>query len=145
MPALFFHKFWHIIGDGVTYTILSLLNDKLDPSFLNKTYIAFIPKIKNPKTIKDYQPISLCNIIFKIVTKTIANRLKNVLSDIIHNTQNAFIVRKLIIDNALLAFKAFHFINKKRNSNKFDMSKVYDRVEWSFLKGMMNKMRFPEP
>lgn len=85
MPALFFKKFWHIIGHDVLTTVLDVLNNNVDLSQLNHTHICLIQKIKKPKTQpKDYRPISLCNIIIKIVTKTIAYGLKMVLLDIIH-------------------------------------------------------------
>ena len=66
----------------------------------------------------DFRPISLCNVIFKIITKTIANRLKLILSDIIGKFQSAFVPERLIIDNALLTFESFHYMRKKKKKKK---------------------------
>lgn len=85
----------------------------------------------------------MCNVIIKIVTKTIANRLKPVLPNLISDTQSAFVPGRLIFDNSLLAFELFHAM--KNNSSKkarsfalkLDMSKAYDCVEWSFLKSIL--------
>lgn len=86
IPALFFKNFWHVIDNDVLHTILVVFNDNLEPSYLNKTHIVLIPKISNPKNTKDFRPISLHNMIFKIITKTITNKLKLILPNIIHQT-----------------------------------------------------------
>jgi len=67
-----------------------------------------------PKLASDFWPISLCNVISKIILKTIANRLKLILPDIIGKYQSAFVPGRLITDNALLAFESFHWMTKKR-------------------------------
>lgn len=76
MHALFFKIFWHIIDQDVLHTVLDILNNKMDPSSINATHIILIPKVHIPKCTKNYHPISLCNVIFKLMTKIIANRLK---------------------------------------------------------------------
>lgn len=125
---------------------MSVLNDGVSPDVLNHTYIALIPKIKIPRGPADFRPISLCNVAFKIITKTIANRLKLVLPDILDSTQSAFMPGRLITDNALLAYEIFHFmkhnkaVSKGSYAFKLDMSKAYDRVEWDFLEGVMLKL-----
>ena len=76
MNALFYQKFWHIIGDNVVNAVLDFLNTShLDPD-LNYTHIVLIPKIKSPERMSDFRPISLCNVIYKIISKVLANRLK---------------------------------------------------------------------
>ena len=127
--------FWHIVGDNVVSVVLEFLNTSYLLPDLNHTYIVLIPKIKNPVKVSDYRPISLCNVIYKINAKVLANRLKQVLPHIISPTQSAFVPGRLITDNVLVAYEALHMMHgRKKGKNgtlamKLDISKVYDRVE----------------
>lgn len=104
--------------------------------------------MKNPEGVIDFRPISRCNVIYKIVSKVIANRLKPWLNSLISNTQSAFIANRWIIDNILIAFKSLHhmktsyFGKKSFMALKLDMSKAYNRVEWLFLEKILLKMDF---
>ena len=115
---------------------------------LNHTFISIIPKTKSPETAKDFRPVSLCNILYKIISNTIANRLKKLLPKIVLETQSAFMSDRLISDNILVAFETLHHLKNKRKGKlgfmafKLDMSKAYDRVEWVFLEKLMAKLGF---
>ena len=135
MPILFFQHFWSFSSIVVTKTVLDFLNFGISPSHFNDTHISLVPKIKEPKKITDYRPISLCNVVYKIASKAIANRLRRFLPSIISDTQSAFIHGRLIIDNVLVAFETMHHIGQKKGGKvgemalKLDISKAYDRVE----------------
>ncbi|CAM8910586.1 unnamed protein product [Rhodiola kirilowii] len=108
--ALFFRSNWHIVGREVTKEALEYLNNgKLDVS-VNETLITLIPKVKVAERVEDLRPISLCNVMMKIITKVLANRLKEVLPSIITQNQSAFIGGRLITDNILLAHEISHYI-----------------------------------
>jgi hypothetical protein len=85
----------------------------------------------------------------KIVPKTIANRIKHVLNDIISPQQSAFLPGRLITDNTLIAYEAFHYLKQAKNRKhgyvgiKQDMAKAYDRIEWCFLENTLTTMGFP--
>ena len=88
--------------------------------------------------------------IYKIVSKVIANRLKPLLNSIISEAQSAFIANRLITDNMLIAFESLHHMKTTCTGKtgfmalKLDMSKAYDRVEWIFLEKILLRMGFRE-
>ncbi|KAL0284392.1 UNVERIFIED_CONTAM: putative mitochondrial protein [Sesamum angustifolium] len=102
-----------------------------------------------PQSLTQYRPISLCNVAYKIASKTIANRLKPWLDRIICPSQSTFVLGSLITDNMLLAFETKHFLHthskglKHFMNLKLDISKAYDHVEWSFLWTVLGKLGFP--
>jgi len=77
-----------------------------------------IPKTSSPQMLKDLRPISLCNILYQLISKVLANRLKTILPDIIFPSQNAFVPGRLITDNVLLAYELTHYLNSKRKGIK---------------------------
>lgn len=91
LPPLFYQKYFHLVGDSVTAAALRVLNTSNFLSKFNHTYITLVPKKEGAERIEDFHPISLCNMLYKIVTKVIANRLKPILPSIISKTQSAFI------------------------------------------------------
>ena len=139
MSALFFQKYWSIVGTNVSNLVMNVLNHGMPISEINRTNIALVPKNKNPQRMTDFRPISLCNVIYKLISKTLANCLKAILPFIILENQSAFMANRLIIDNALVCYEIMHYLKHKRNGNdsfivaKLDMSKAFDRVEWSFI------------
>jgi hypothetical protein len=148
LPARFYHTYWDIIGADITREALHILNNKGSPAPYNNTRICLIPKTNNPIYPSDFRPISLCNATLKIITKTIANRLKPILHEIISPNQSAFIPGRLITDNSLIANEIFHYLSQTNRHNGFigiktDMAKAYDRLEWDFLNETLRAMNFP--
>ena len=97
-----------------------------------------------------FRPISLCNVSYKIISKVLCQRLKKVLPQRISETQSAFVAGRQITDNIMIAQEMFHALRTKpagrvkRMVIKTDMSKAYDRMEWSFIEAVMRKMGFSE-
>ena len=148
MSSIFYQKYWDIVGSSVTNMVLNVLRNNLPISEINKTNISLIPKKNNPTKMTEFRPISLCNVIYKLISKTLANRLKTFLPFIISENQSAFTSDHLITDNVLVAFELMHFLNHKTVGKegfmaaKLDMSKAFDRVEWCFLMRVMEKLGF---
>ena len=112
------------------------------------THIVLIPKINEPKIVADFRSISLTNVISRLVSKVIANRLMLILPNVIWDSQSAFVPNQLITNNTTIAFEVLHRMQNKRTGRKgqmaikLDISKAYDRVEWGFLKHIMLKLGF---
>ncbi|KAL0449729.1 UNVERIFIED_CONTAM: hypothetical protein Slati_1529300 [Sesamum latifolium] len=141
-------KFWNIVGTDVSNSVLRILNQHALLYKMNYTHIVLIPKCETPEVVSQLRPISLCNVVVKIASKCLANRLKGIMNSIISPSQSAFIPDRLITDNVLLAFELNHFLKVSSRSKKgfaalkLDMSKAYDRVEWSFLRRVLLRLGF---
>ena len=135
MPPLFYQSFWSLIDVDICSAVLDFLNNCKIPLEINSTNITLIPKFKSPELITDFKPISLCNVVYKIVSKVLANRFRDVLPSIISENQSAFQAGRVIIDNILMAFETLHYMKHHQNGKsgfmalKLDMSKAYNRVE----------------
>ena len=98
-------------------------------------------------TTKDYRPISLCNVCYKVIFKILVNRLKCVLPSILSQEQSTFITGRVIADNVLLTQKIFPSLGnrhegKKLMAIKLDVERAYDRMRWGFLKKVMDQFGF---
>ena len=149
-PAHFYQRHWDICGDEVTKAVLRIIRGEESAASINDTVLVLIPKVMNPTLLSQFRPISLCNVIYKIASKVVANRLKVILPDIISQEQSAFVPGRLITDNIICAYECLHFMKRSRaRSNSFcalklDMMKAYDRLEWPYLRAMMEKMGFAQ-
>lgn len=119
------------------------------PVGLCDTTIEFIPKVSKPEHLTNFIPISLCNVLYKIASKVLANRLKQLLPNIIAEEQSAFVPGRLITGNVLIAYECMHSIRQQHAKTplfalKIDMIKVYDRVEWIYLQGVLQKLGFAQ-
>ena len=118
------------------------------PDSLNRTNIVLIPKKSEVISMTDLRPISLCNVIFKIASKLLANRLKKVLDGVVSKAQSAFVSRRFITDSILIAHEVLHFLKRKREGRigyaalKIDISKAYDKLKWNYLFDVLEAMRF---
>uniref|UniRef100_A0A803PWX3 Reverse transcriptase domain-containing protein n=1 Tax=Cannabis sativa TaxID=3483 RepID=A0A803PWX3_CANSA len=148
MTPAFYQKSWAIVGADVVATMQNLFaSGELLPGF-NDTNLVLIPKKKNSIVMGDLRPIALCNVLYKIVSKVLANRLKGLLDQIISPYQSAYFPGRLISDNILVSFEVLHYLKRKSQGKKgymalkLDMSKAYDRVEWPFLEAILVTMGF---
>jgi hypothetical protein len=90
LNVAFYKSSWSWTGKDVHDLVTSFYNTGNLPTSINTTYIVIIPKNNCPTTLRDFRPISLCNVSFKIVAKSLADRIKNHLPHISHPSQNCF-------------------------------------------------------
>jgi hypothetical protein len=83
MPAIFYKKFWRTVGDTLVHEVLIMLRSGSLPEGWNETVVQVIPKVHNLEGMKDLRPVSLCNVVYKFISKVLANCLKVILDELI--------------------------------------------------------------
>ena len=126
-----------------------VFSSRVIPNYMNQTLITLIPKCRSPESLSNYWPISLCNTIYKIVTKIIVNWIRPFLSGLISSLQAAFVPGRKGLDNAIIVQELIHTMSKKKGRTgvmaiKLDLEKAYDRLEWSFIRDTLNLFNFPD-
>ncbi|MCH93169.1 RNA-directed DNA polymerase (Reverse transcriptase), partial [Trifolium medium] len=148
-PA-FYQHFWELCGNDIYEAAMEWLERRYFPSSLNETNICLVPKCENPVSMKDMRPISLCNVLYKMVSKLLANRLRECLDKCVSEEQSAFVEGRSILDNALIVIEVIHALKRKTRGAKgelalkIDFSKAYDKVDWGFMRGMLEKLGFAD-
>ena len=122
MSAIFFQTYWNIVGHDFTSAILDFLNTGNMLGCVNFTHIVMIPKTKSLELITQFRPISMCNVIYKTISKVLANKLKSILPSIISESQSAFVPGRLISDNILVAFESLNYMKNKRKGKTTHMA-----------------------
>ncbi|KAL0355799.1 UNVERIFIED_CONTAM: Retrovirus-related Pol polyprotein from type-2 retrotransposable element R2DM [Sesamum radiatum] len=134
-------------GRGITRAIMEFFRTDRLLKQVNSTLISLIPKVSNPTVVAKFRPISCCNVLYKIITKVLVQRMRTVLDLLISSSQNAFVPGRSIGDNILLAQELFYGYNQQhlppRCALKVDLWKAYDIVEWDFLSAVLTFFGFP--
>jgi hypothetical protein len=147
-PARFFQKNWELLQTDVIRVVQEFFQTGVMPHGVNETAIVLIPKKEDPEVLKDFRPISLCNVIDKVVSKCLVNRLRHCLQELIAPAQSAFVPGRLITDNALIAFECLYAIqsgntrSKQFGAYELDFTKALDQVDWGFLRGALQQLGF---
>ena len=143
----FFIAAWPVIGRDFIVAIQSFFIFGFMPTGVNATILSLIPKTTTAQTMKDYRPIACCNLLYKVISKVLANRLKIIFPAAVEANQCAFITECLLLENVLLASElvtGYHkTTNKEKCAIKFDISKAFDTVKWSFITSVLQAMGLP--
>lgn len=145
--AAFFQRKWDKIGDNVVLAIQAFFITGTMPKGWNATALTLVPKTAAPMSMKEFRPIACCNVLYKCITKVLANRMQGILPIIINQSQSAFVKGRSIADNILLMQDLVRNYHRDEGppkcAIKIVLMKAFDSVSWGFLFEMMAAMHFP--
>lgn len=137
--ASFIQKFWNWVGNSIVSFVLEVFSRGKVPTAMNESIICLLPKQYPPEDMSKFRPICLSNVIIKIVTKVIANRVKRVMKNLIGVCQASFIPGQQVTDNIVIVQEVLLLMRKIVSKKggmivKINLEKAYDRIDWSFLR-----------
>ncbi|CAA0825525.1 Unknown protein [Striga hermonthica] len=139
---------WSIVGPSVRNMVREVMHGNDMPRQLNKTLIVLIPKVDCPSSIKEFRPISLLNVVYKLVTKVLTTKMKRLMPLLIGPTQVSFIPGRHITDNIVIAQELIHTMRTVKGKRgymviKVDLEKAYDYVRWDYFEETLVIAGFP--
>jgi len=147
IPVEFFQTCWEIIKQDLMFMFEDFENLSLDIGRLNYGTITLLPKIKEANKIKQYRPICLLNVVYKIFTKTLMLRLEKILERMLNRCQTAFLKGRNIMEGVLSLHEILHDTKVKKKGGlilKLDFEKAYDKLNWEFLLDGLTQRGFPQ-
>lgn len=130
-PVIFYKKFWHMIGPQFARLVNDFMRGHIDIKRLNYGVLALIPKVDGADTIRQYRPITLINVSFRLFAKGFATRLAPVAHKVIDPNQTTFIKGRRILDGIVILHEVRHDIRCSEEEVfilKIDFEKAYNRV-----------------
>ena len=148
LHAGFYQRFWLITGNSVVELIKKVFEKGCVLPYLNKTLITLIPKHTGADSLGSFKPISLCNTVYKIISKVIVARLKPYLDKLISPLQATFVPSRKGVDNAIIVQELLYTLSLKKGKVgymvvKIDLEKAYDSLEWSFVRDTLALFNIP--
>ncbi|KAK1263132.1 hypothetical protein QJS04_geneDACA016228 [Acorus gramineus] len=136
LPCALFQRFWPLIHHDLIQAVHHFFKHGHLLKQISHSFIALVPKSASTESLDGYRPISLCNTLYKILTKIMASRLQEVLPQTVNVNQPTFIKGRSIHHNILLAHELVNYLNKGGKSRacvKIDLRKAFDSVRCQFL------------
>ena len=145
-PVEFFLAFFDLLGEELVELVEDArISGRVLPS-LNSTFITLVPKSDKPTTFTNFCPISLCNLIYKLIAKVAALRIKPFLDHFITPQQFGFLKNRQIMEPIAITQEVLHSIRSRNKSAlvlKLDLKKAFDRVNWTFIRLILLQIGFP--
>lgn len=141
----FFKACWHIVKQDILSVVEDSRSRKTILKALNTSFISLIPKQESAQTEDKYRPIALCNVVYKIISKVVANRFKPLLPYLVSEEHVGYVEGRQILNNIIQAHEVVHMLTSKRQAGmimQLDIAKAYDKVNWIYIKKVLSAFGF---
>ena len=147
LPTLFYKKYWNVVGNLIIEAIQNCFSSGKLLREVNNSFLVLIPKINSPFSINHYRPISLCNTVYKAISKLLVSKIRPLLERLVSPCQSAFIPGRWIAENQLIVHELLHSFKRRKVKGgfiamKLDLQKAFDRVNWKFLQAVLVNFGF---
>ena len=146
----FYRKFWPIVGTLVYDSIAAAQNNGHFTYAQRQGILKLLPKPKkDPRFVKHLRPITLLNVDYKLFTKVLADRVKQVIPTLIHTDQNGFVKNRFLGNNVLDVYSLIALAEESDDDENYallalDIEKAFDSVNWQFLRTTLWGFGFPK-
>ncbi|XP_078170094.1 uncharacterized protein LOC144564360 [Carex rostrata] len=150
LTARFFQMNWDLFKEDLTRAMTSVFEIGQTPTKWLASHMILIPKMDQPATPKEYRPIMIRNVIYRLLMKIIASRLQPHMQTIISKNQTAFLKNRSIADNTILLREIIQSFQSKEYKDqsfllKADINKAFDKVRWEAVKCSLHAINMPKP
>ncbi|KAL9243905.1 hypothetical protein vseg_017742 [Gypsophila vaccaria] len=143
----FYKDAWNVIGEEVIAAIKDFFAHKRMLKKINSTSLVLIPNVQRPKNVSQFRPIAYCNVLYKVISKLLCERLAAVLPLLVDINQGAFIHSRNIQENILICQDLVRLYEIPQGSPKclfkINLQKAYDTVEWTFIDQLLTYLKVP--
>ena len=147
IPAEWYKTFWYLIK----YDFMEVVNEICQCFCLSDSQyyglISLLYKSGDRENLKNWRPITLLNLDYKLIAKCLANRVKPILPSIIHLNQKGYIKDRNINESNRFLQDLIDFTDLENNDGAiifFDQTKAFDRVEWEWIELCLKEFGFKE-
>ncbi|XP_018435427.2 uncharacterized protein LOC108807663 [Raphanus sativus] len=145
--AEFYTSSWELVGSDVITAVKDFFLSFNLPRQVNATVVALIPKVPGAASLTDFRPISLCNTIYKVISRILARKLQLITPAAVQGNQVGFVKGRLLCENVLLASELVANFNREgsvtRGCLQIDISKAYDNVDWRHILNTLHAFELP--
>eukprot|EP00253_Pinus_taeda_P032768 PITA_32768 len=141
----FFKECWNIVKQDILDVVDDSRKSKIVLKALNTSFIALIPKQENAMTLDRFIPIALCNVVYKIFSKIIANRLKPLLLTLVSEEQMGYVEGRQILNNIIQAHEMIHSLKSNKQPGmitQLHLEKAYDKLSWAYIREVLKAYGF---
>lgn len=136
----FFKACWSIVKQGILNVVEDSKRNKTILKALNTSFISLIPNQDLAQTPDGFRPIALCNVVYKIISKVVANGLKPLLPTLVSVEQSGYVEGRKILDNVIQAHEVMHSLTRNRKARmimQLDIAKAYDKLNWTYIRKVL--------